>query len=145
MKISLLEPHDDEEDEIIIKCREIDEHILQMIYGLKMHEKKLAGMYLDKIHMIEPSAIFYFESVDSKVFVYCEEKIFETKFKLYEIEENYRHTDFFRASKSVILNLSKIKHLSPAFNGRFEATLYNEEKIIISRQYVPNLKQKLGF
>ena len=56
----------------------------------------------------------------------------------------YAHTDFFRASKSIILNLTKIKHLSPAFNGRFEALLDNDEKVIISRQFVPELKRKLG-
>lgn len=49
-----------------------------------------------------------------------------------------------RASKSMVLNLNKIKHLSPAFGGRFEALLENDEKVIISRQYVPVLKERLG-
>ena len=45
---------------------------------------------------------------------------------------------------SGILNLDKIKSLSPAFGGRFEALLKNGEKTVISRQYVGVLKKKLG-
>ena len=70
--------------------------------------------------------------------------MYETKLKLYELEERFVGTDFLRVSKSVIMNLSKVKSLSPAFNGRFEATMKNDEKVIVSRQYVPVLKEKLG-
>lgn len=51
---------------------------------------------------------------------------------------------FVRVSKSVILNVNKIKSLAPAFGGRYEALLKNGEKIIISRQYVSSLKEVLG-
>lgn len=144
MKITIIEPLDDEEDEVIIKCRYVDESLLQIINGFKMQKQKLSGFHEGKIYVIEPQDVFYFEAVDNKVFIYCIEKIFESKLKLYEIEELYNNTDFFRASKSTILNVSKIKNLSPAFSGRFEALLQNGERVIISRQYVPELKKKLG-
>jgi DNA-binding LytR/AlgR family response regulator len=37
----------------------------------------------------------------------------------------------------------KIDHVRPAFNGRFSATLFSGEEVIISRQYVPELKKRL--
>ena len=40
--------------------------------------------------------------------------------------------------------VDKVKSLSPAFGGRFEAVLDNGEKTIISRQYVSVLKERLG-
>lgn len=144
MKIIIEECDPNEEDQIIIRCHQMDESLLQMIYGVKMQKKNLVGVYEGQIHMIEPHQVFYFEAVDHKVFIYCEKQVFEAKLKLYEIEEIYERTDFFRASKSVILNLSKIHHLSSAFGGRFEALLQNGERIIISRQFVPILKGKLG-
>ena len=64
--------------------------------------------------------------------------------KLYTLEELLTGTAFMRASMSTILNLDKVKSLSPAFGGRFEAVLDNGEKTIISRQYVPVLKERLG-
>lgn len=50
----------------------------------------------------------------------------------------------FRANKAVLVNLDKVVSVSPAFGGRFEATLKNDCKIIISRMYVPKFKEKLG-
>ena len=94
--------------------------------------------------MIEPRQIYYFEAVDSSIFAYCEKQFYEIKQKLYELEKQFENTDFIRVSKSVIVNLSKIQKLTPAFNSRFEALLKNGEKIIISRQYVPDMKKKLG-
>ena len=44
----------------------------------------------------------------------------------------------------MIVNIEKILHISPAPGGRFEALLENDEKVIISRLYVPILKNRLG-
>jgi DNA-binding LytR/AlgR family response regulator len=144
MKIVIEETNPGEEDQIIIRCRELDENLLKLISELKMGQKKLAGSKDGNITMIDPQNVYYFEGVDNKVFLYCKQSVYETKLKLYEIEEDYRNTSFFRASKSVILNITKIKSISPAYSGRFEALLYNGEKVVISRQYVPELKKKLG-
>lgn len=144
MRIIIEEAVPGEEDQIIIRCREMDDNLLKIISELKMGQKKLAGSKGDIITMIDPANVYYFEGVDNKVFLYCKQNVYETKLKLYEIEEDYRNTDFFRASKSVILNVTKIKSISPAYSGRFEASLFNGEKVVISRQYVPELKKKLG-
>ena len=42
------------------------------------------------------------------------------------------------------MNAAKIAYLKPSFNGRFEANLKNGERIVISRQYMLELKKKLG-
>ena len=144
MRIVIEDAEDGKEDEIIIRCHEVDEHLMQLIYSLKMHKNKLACLKQGAIYMVSPADIYYFEAVDNKIFVYGKEQVYESKYKLYEIEEMYSHTEFFRASKSTILNLAKIRKVVPIFNGRFEALLDNDEKIIISRQFVPGLKNKLG-
>ena len=59
-------------------------------------------------------------------------------------EEKYENTDYIRISKSSIVNLNKIKSIRPDFGGKIIATMENNEKIYISRQYVPILKKKLG-
>ena len=71
-------------------------------------------------------------------------EVYEVREKLYTLEKLLTGTAFMRASKSTILNLDKVKSLSPAFGGRFEAVLDNGEKTIISRQYVSVLKERLG-
>ena len=97
----------------------------------------------DKIRQIDAGDVYYFEAVDNKVFLYLEQGVYEIKYKLYEIEEEYANTDFFRASKSVIINLAKVKQFAPDFGGRFEAQMKNGEKLIISRQYAPSVKRRI--
>lgn len=144
MKITIVDRADNEEDEIIIRCRQVDEHILKLVYAMRAGQDKLTAVKDGAIVQIPPKEVFYFEAVDNKVFVYLEKAVYETKFKLYELEERFQATDFLRVSKSAILNLSKVKCLNPVFNGRFEATMKNGEKLVISRQYVPALKERLG-
>ncbi|WP_097005691.1 LytTR family DNA-binding domain-containing protein [Lacrimispora amygdalina] len=143
MKIVIEESHDGEEDQIIIKCREMTEELIHLLAMIKSHDTLIAYDG-NNIHRIQPKEIYYIEVVDNKTFLYCKNKVLESKQKLYELDNFLSKSDFLRVSKSVLLNLSKIKTLSPALSGRFEATLSNNEKIIISRQYVSDLKKILG-
>lgn len=143
MKILIEEPGIGEEDQIVIRCREMSKELLQLIHNLKTQKQMIIGLDGSDIHRLDSDDIYYFEAVDNKVFIYCREKVFDSKYKLYEIEELFEGSDFLRISKSVILNLKRISFLSPAFSGRLEASLDNDEKVIISRQYVPDLKKKL--
>ncbi|MBO7639968.1 MAG: LytTR family transcriptional regulator DNA-binding domain-containing protein [Treponema sp.] len=144
MKITILEPSPEEEDEIIVKCRYLDNDITLLLNQLKNGSSKMNFLKDSKIVLIEKKDILFFESVEDKVFAYTAEDVYETKFKLYELEEILSSKTFFRANKAVIVNLNKIKSLSPAFGGRFEAVLKNDYKVIISRSYVPKLKELLG-
>lgn len=144
MKITIQDCPDGEEEEIIIRCRHMDTNLLKLIYGLRAGREKITVSKGEKIFQVQPSEIYYFEAVDGKVFAYLEREVYETRYKLYELEEQLRGTDFFRATKSTIINLAKVQNISPAFNGRFEACMKNDERLTVSRQYVPELKEKLG-
>lgn len=146
MKITIETPKSGEEDEIIIRMANLTEDVLETVRKLKDGETKdtVAVSLDDTIHMIPTKDIFYFDAVDNRVYAYTGDKCFEIKKKLYEIEEDGSFASFLRVSKNTIVNIKKINHLSPEFNGRFEAKLLNGESVIISRGYVPALKKKLG-
>ena len=144
MKITILETKPDEEDEIIVKCSFLDDDLTLLLNQLKNGSSKLNFNKDGKIILVEKKDILFFESVDDKVFAYTQDDALETKFKLYELEQILPAKTFFRANKAVIVNINKIKSLSPAFGGRFEAVLKNGYRVIISRNYVPKLKELLG-
>lgn len=144
MKINVENIPAGSEPEIIIRCHETDETLMQLAASLRSAGRKLIGTADKQLHLIDPRDVFYFESVDSKVFIYLRDQVFESRLRLYEIEMDFEGGDFFRASKSTILNISRIESLEPVFDGRFRALLQNGETVHISRQYVPVLKKKLG-
>ena len=133
MKITILDKLPDEEDEIIIKCENLDEDISFLIERIKNRRQKISFQKDSKIVFTEMSDILYFESVDDKVFAYTLNDVVETKLKLYQLEEDFLPQEFLRVNKAVIMNLNKVESLSPAFGGRFEAVLKNGYKVIISR------------
>ncbi len=83
------------------------------------------------------------ETVENKAFLYTKNKVYETRQKLYELEEMLAEKHFLRVSKSVLLNLMKVSAIKPALNSRFTAVLLSGEQIVITRKYVPALKKAL--
>lgn len=144
MRIIIEQIGQEEEEQILIRCRSVDDSIVALAKELERRRDKLTVRDGERILQVDPSEIYYFEAVDNKVFLYTKEKVYETKCKLYELEEQFGHANFIRVSKSVILNLTKVESFHPEFNGRFEALMKNSERVLISRQYVPELKKKLG-
>lgn len=133
-----------EEEEIRIRCHQVDEEINELVNKIKTETFMILGYHGDKISRIKISDIYYFEAVDGKVFAYCKNNVHEVKQKLYELEELCKEKHCFRASKSTILNIAKITSVHPSISGRYQALLDNGEKVVISRQYVRILKDMLG-
>ena len=144
MKVTILEKKAGEEDEIIVKCDYLDESLTKLINQFKGSKGKM-NFYKDgKIVFVAMEEVLYFESVDDVVFAYTTDCVYETKSKLYQLENELSSNTFFRANKAVIVNLDKIDSLAPIFGGRFEAVLQNGYKVVISRNYLNTLKELLG-
>ena len=143
MKIIIEKPLDGEEEQIIVKCNNISPELLTVLNKLKTQGSMLIAYIGNEIHRVSPADILYIETVDNKTFLYGEKNVYETKQKLYELDK-LAMPDFLRISKSAIINLSKIKFLIPSISGRLEAVLINGERVIISRQYVNEMKKSFG-
>jgi DNA-binding LytR/AlgR family response regulator len=143
MKIIITDPSPGEEDSITISVKNMTDNILRAINLIKSPDG--LTVFLDSEALILPlTDVYYIESVDLKTFVYAQKIVYQSRMKLYEIEEQLKENDFLRISKQVIVNVKKIKSVTPAGNSRFQATLKNGEKVLISRQYVPALKARFG-
>jgi len=143
LKLIIEKPLDGEEEQIIVKSNNITPELLAALSKIASQDNALIAHVGAEIHRVRPANIFYIETVDNKTFIYCESNVYESKQKLYELEE-LKMTDFLRISKSAIINLSKVKSLIPSMSGRLEAVLFNGERVVISRQYVNELKKNFG-
>ena len=143
MRIIIQDPLPGEEDTVIISVKCMTENVIRAMNILKSPDN--ITVYADEQALLLPiNDIFYAESVDLKTFVCAEKIVYRSKLKLYEIEDILSKSDFLRINKQVIVNVKKIKSVAPAGSGRFTAILTNGEKLIISRQYVPKLKERFG-
>ena len=70
--------------------------------------------------------------------------MYESRLRLYELEEQLAPRDFVRVSKSAIVNFDQVRSLRPDLGGRLRLTLSNGEVVVANRQYVPAIRKKLG-
>ncbi len=148
MKVVLEKINNPEDEGALIKALEVTEEIRSAMELLENNRRSISvtdkeTMDYGEVMMLGTDLIYYAESVDKKTFVYTKEKCFETRHRLYELEE-ILSSNFFRCSKSLIINIRKIKTVKSELNGRMIAELLNGEQIVISRNYVKDLKRKLG-
>ena len=136
------ECEDYEKVEITIKCPKIDNRLAHLIEQIKQYEITLTGRKNDSIYSLAANDLYYIESVDNKSFLYDQKEVYESDIKLYEFEHLVDGTKFIRISKNLIVNTSYIESVRALFNGKFEATLTNGEKVIVNRHYVKAFKMK---
>jgi len=145
MKVTVQESETCTEIEVSILCRRHDGKVKEIVDFLQRDSHKVNVQNEKKQTFFLPyGQILYIEAVDKKVFIYGENDIYECSHKLYQLEEMLPESHFFRISKSVILNVLAIQCLEPEDGRRLKVTLENEERLIVSRQYVNDIKLKLG-
>lgn len=130
--------------EIVINCGSLTAETENIIAALRMANNQITVLRDGETHILDISKIAYIETVDRRTFVYTEKDCYESKLKLYEMDEKLCSSSFLRISKSCIVRLKYIRSLKAELDRRLRITLENGEQLIASRQYADELKKRLG-
>lgn len=144
MKIDISVNEAAEDLVISITCRQLTPDIERMIATLRMMNHQLTAKKDGEIHRVDIAQVLYMESVDRKCFIYTDCEVYESDFKLYELERQLEGNGFLRVSKSFLIHLQKIQSLKADINRKIRITMSNGEQIMASRQYAEELKRRLG-
>lgn len=135
------------EEEITIRCRELNAEVIAMqkcISEAVMAEMQLCVTKGDMEYYLPISEIYFFETADSAVAVHTRSRIYETKRKLYELEEMLPGS-FLRVSKSAILNTRQIRAIHKNIAGASEVEFAGTNKrAFVSRSYYKLLADKMA-
>lgn len=135
MRINEYQQKDILEDRIDIYYRTKNKEITDILDFLRKYSQRLIGKVNDREIVFSLNDVYYFESVDKKIFAYLENEIVRLDFRLQDIENAYYGYGFVRVNKFTILNVYKIQSLKSEINMRVIALLENGEKIQINRSY----------
>ncbi len=144
MKITINIDENVEMTEIAISCRELTTEIEKVISTLRMMNQQLTVQKGDTTYILDVSKVIYIEAVDRKTFVYTKEEVYESSFRLYELELQLETSGFFRISKNCIIQLKLIRSLRADIQRKLKLTMENGEEIMVSRQYSDAIKKRLG-
>lgn len=144
MRLKILRDNKISEPCVTIEYNEETKEITELIEMVRLFGNTIQADINGSSFVLQLKDIYYFESVDDNSYIYTKNQVYSTQSKLYKIEEKVQNMSFVRVSKSCILNITKLKSVKPYLNGRFEATMLNDEKLIINRHYVADFKRKFG-
>ncbi|MBR3057558.1 MAG: LytTR family transcriptional regulator DNA-binding domain-containing protein [Clostridiales bacterium] len=143
MRVHIEKVDSKDQEEAVIKAVEITDEISGAVELLEGDAKGFAVSKDGKTYILKASNVYYIESVDKKTFVYTRQGCYDTKYRLYELEVLLGGY-FVRCSKSMIVNLRKVRNVKSQISGRIDATLINDEVVVISRGYAKEVKRRLG-
>lgn len=129
---------------ITIRCKEQNALIQQLIAAIQMVDQKLAITSENQTVLLPICSILYIESVDRKCFIYSTDQVYESSLKLYELAHQLAPYSFSQISKSCLVNLQNVSSIKAYLDRRLLITLQNSEQLIASRQYAPQIKERLG-
>lgn len=143
MRVDIKNVSKAEEEYAEIHAVEVTEELQGVIDTLENNCRRIPVIRDGETLLCKTDLIYYFESVDKKTYVYTKENCYETKFRLYELDE-ILSKNFIRCAKALIINIRKIRSVKSEMNGRMTAELLNGEQVVIARSYVKDLKERLG-
>lgn len=134
------------EDEIVLRCKSLDEDILELqrqLSGITKASGSLEVCRGEADYYLKYSEIIFLETDDGIVIVHTKDQIFHTKQKLYELEQ-LLPPYFFRVSKSTILNTREVRCIHKNITGASEIEFTGSvKKTYVSRNYYKPLLDKM--
>lgn len=127
------------EDEVVIRCRSLNESIIAIqknIAEAVRGKQQIMAMKGDKEYWLFLTEILFLETTENQVAVHSADQIFYTRLKLYELEELLPSV-FMRVSKSAIVNTEKVRSIKKNITGASEVEFENCHKMAyVSRSYL---------
>ena len=132
--------------EIQVCSNELTPQIKQLVEDLSAFvNESISGTDFRGERVLLPlKDILRFYTENQKVMAQDAAGIYSIQEKLYELEERLGTGQFFRISKSEIVNLKKIKRLDMSITGTIKVILSDGTETYTSRRNVTKLKRCLG-
>ena len=131
------------EDELTLKYQNVTPEVERVLKFMNGEQMRLVGVSNDVKAIIEPNEILYVESVEGKLFVYTEKDVLRLDYTLSQMTEMLSGINFFRCSKSMIINIDKVKYLKSLPSNRIDATMCNGEHVMINRTFASDFRKRL--
>lgn len=146
MKIQIEVDEEIREDEVIIRCSEINSTIQKIQEVIKQSSQKVnLTFYKDNMeYYLQLKTILFFETSGNGIDAHTLEETYKVKNKLYELEE-ILPDNFVRVSKSTIVNINHIHSIDRNITSS-SLIQFNKsyKQVYVSRIYYKQLRQRLG-
>lgn len=145
MKIRIEFDDEAQEEEVIIRCRSLNEEVQRLqkaVAEIASGSQRLVFYKGETEYYLQPDKILFFETEAGSISVHTADDVYQSKYKLYELEE-LLPTSFMRISKSAILNVNKIYSMTKNISNCLIQFQHTHKQVYVSRAYFKPLQAKL--
>ena len=141
LKLEKSVAHDD--IEVIIKYPRESRTVERLVTLINSVDIKIKCYSEEELVIVNASDVCYIESIDKKTIIFCENKNYLVKDKLYQIYNKLESAGFVQISKYCILNINRLERIKTLKNSRLEAILSDGKVLQITRKYLADIKRVL--
>ena len=135
------------EDEIVIRCRSVDERVrrLNNLIADELSTGQAITFYKDNQEFFFPlDNVLFFETEGEHIYAHTASDAYRIKFRLYELETLLPRT-FTRAAKGAIVNISQVHSITRNLTASSLIKFQNSHKqVYVSRHYYGALRLRLN-
>lgn len=135
--------------------------VLSSLEGYQLSHDKIESIYdyyrrredfLERItvkkgyiyQVIEVKDIDFFQIKEGLIFLYTKDRSYQIDVSLNHLEKRLDPSLFFRSHRNSIVNLKKIRDISPWLNGKYALNMPGDNRIFISRDRVGQFRKLIG-
>ena len=130
---------------IVIYTNKVNSEISNIIDGISSINQKFLKAYKnEKMYILHQNEIETIYSENGKIFIRCNNSIYNIKSRLYELELLLDKKMFLRISNSEIINFNKVENIDFKIVGTLTINFKSGNKAYASRRFIPKIKEFLG-
>ncbi len=133
-----------EEERVIIYSKERTSLVDQIEKLVSSTGVSLTGTYEDTSVLINPMDVCCFFVESGKIFALINEKKYQLKERLYQLEDMSFNEYFVKLNQSCLANIKQIKEFKASIGGSVMVIFQNGYKDYISRRELKNVKERIG-
>jgi two-component system LytT family response regulator len=97
-----------------------------------------------KLLIVRSAEVDWIEAWGDYVRLHCGEKIHVSRNKISDVEQRLDGKQFLRINRSAMVNIARIRELSPIFHGDYLVTMHDGTQLNLSRTYHKQLDELFG-
>ncbi|MDK6234107.1 LytTR family DNA-binding domain-containing protein [Aerococcus sanguinicola] len=139
---------DEDKHQVILRASDSQwlDRTSDLLYQLegKHQPDRLTIKTQDTYQVLAIRDILYAEINQGELSIWTKAKTYPCRLSLKKLESLLPKNDYLRASRYSLVRLDAIQSLELAFSGNMYAQLSNHKKILISRRFLHQFKERLG-
>ena len=126
---------------VIVEYPEWNRSVDNLVRKIGRMDLSFSAKSEDSSVMLSILDVYYIENVERKLFIYTKDNVYRLESSMAELENNAEDFGLVRISRTCIINTEHLKEIRQIRNSHLEAVMDNDEKLIVSRKYLPEIKK----